>query len=130
MCLCCKCYRTLQMRSTSRLHQILADTLAKKGDDEGAANHYSIALNLDPRLAAAREGLRRVERGPDGGGDGGSGAAADPGSYGAESAVAPAVAPVAGGPVGGVSDESETEAVWSDGDLNLAPTGNSSSRYL
>ena len=89
------------------------------------------ALNLDPKNAAAQEGLQKIEQSTDGPHDGGAG---------------PNVSVVgAGGPPGygdldmddmnsegeeeeeeeeGVAaddlEESETEAVWSDGDLNLS----------
>jgi len=103
------------MKSTARLHQMYADLLAKNGDDEGAADHYSIAINLDPKAAAnAKKGLRRVERG---------GRNDDQHDTTGETHSA------VGGAGTGNSDDSETEAVWSDGDLNLAGS-TSSSRYL
>ena len=98
-------------------------------------------MNLDPKNVAARDGLHRIEQS---GGDGSITA----GGTAAAAAVGEAVTPAAGGAVASSAaglpletsydlemedgdlgsdeaelEESETEAVWSDGDLNLAGAG-------
>jgi anaphase-promoting complex subunit 7 len=41
--------RQLEQQSTARLHQLMADQLAKTGQEERAIEHYSQALALDPK---------------------------------------------------------------------------------
>lgn len=108
----------LQHTSTATLHQKLADMLLRAGcgAEDKAVEHYSRALALDPKNEAAIQGLQKMEANTDG-----MEATYDisemeekyeVGSVGRASPV--------------VSDleDIETEAVWSDGDLNLgAATG-------
>lgn len=108
----------LQHSSTAILHQKLADMLLRAacGAEDKAVEHYSRALALDPKNEAAIQGLQKMEASTDG-----MEATYDinemeekyeVGSVGRASPV--------------VSDleDIETEAVWSDGDLNLgAQTG-------
>ena len=81
-------------------------------------------MNIDPNNAAAQEGLHKIEQSADVGGVG-----VDYNDLEMEDG------PNAGN--GGQSDgeqeleESETEAVWSDSELNIASTSNSTaSRFL
>merc|ERR1712108_122269 len=109
-------------------------------------DHYTIALNLNPRNLPAQEGLQKLEQSTDtglsggGGGGGGGGASSTAaGSAASERTYAIDMDGTSGDgggggvmsdgePVGGDLDESETEAgIWSeDGDLTLAPTSNRS----
>ena len=75
------------------------------------------ALNLDPKNAPAQEGLQKIEQCTDGG--------TLEVTYGLDNEMED----------GMNSDEadleeSETEAVWSDGDLNLAASVATPARYL
>lgn len=108
----------LQHTSTATLHQKLADMFLRAGcgAEDKAVEHYSKALALDPKNEAAIQGLQKMEASTDG-----MEASYDisemeekyeVGSVGRAS------------PVVGDIEDSETEAVWSDGDLNLgAATG-------
>jgi len=99
--------------STPTLHQKLADMLAKNNEEEKAMEHYSKALSLDPKNEFALSGLQKMEQNTDGmdttydlnemeeGGSGGRGS-----------------------PQHQELEDSETEAVWSDGDLNLVASFN------
>lgn len=107
--------RQVQIQPTCRLHQMLGDLLARVHEEERALHHYSIALNLDPGNRRALEGLHRIDSntskidnsyymmaaGEDEGGDTTYERIAD-----SENEAEP--------------DESETEAVWSDMDLDLS----------
>ena len=73
------------------------------------------ALNLDPNNVTAQEGLQKIEQNSE---DGPLEATYDLEMEDMNSEAED-----------GDLEESETEAVWSDGDLNLA-TSNTSSRYL
>lgn len=103
----------LVKQSTCLLHQMLADLLAKTHDEEGAMEHYTLALNLDPKNVSAHEGLQKIEQATD--------SSNQEVTYDLEMEDMNSDE--------NELEESETEAVWSDGDLNLA-TSNSSSRYL
>lgn len=99
--------------STPTLHQKLADMLAKNNEEEKAMEHYSKALALDPKNEFALTGLQKMEHNTDGMdttydlnemeevGSGGRGS-----------------------PHHQELEDSETEAVWSDGDLNLVASFN------
>lgn len=69
------------------------------------------ALNLDPKSVSAHEGLQKIEQATD------SNQTYDLEMEDMNNSDENEL------------EESETEAVWSDGDLNLA-TSNSSSRYM
>jgi len=58
--------RQLEGTSTATLHQLLADLLAKGGQEERAIQHYSQALALDPKNESALAGLQRMEAAQDG----------------------------------------------------------------
>ena len=103
--------------STATLHQKLADLLAKPGagTEDRAVEHYSKALAIDPKNEAALHGLERMEANTEGGD-----ATYDlsemeekyeVGSVGRSSPAVPEM------------EDSETEAVWSDGDLNMVTGG-------
>lgn len=95
--------KALKHQSTGKLHQMMGDLLAKSHDEEKAMHHYNIALNLDPKNLSAQEGLQKMEHATD--------TAMEP-SYDLEmDEINSDEAEL---------EESETEAVWSDGDLNLA----------
>ena len=102
----------LANHSTSKLHLMLADLLGKVHEEEKAMDHYTIALNLNPRNLPAQEGLQKLEQTTD--------TVSERTGYdidmdeGANSGDEPDL------------EESETEAIWSDGDLTLAPTSNRS----
>ena len=79
------------------------------------------ALNLDPKNAPAQEGLQKIEQCT--GGDGGGGGTTLEVTYGLDE--------MEDGMNSDEADlESETEAVWSDGDLNLAASVATPARYL
>ena len=86
------------------------------GAEDKAVEHYSRALALDPKNEAAIQGLQKMEASTDG-----MEATYDisemEDKYGVGSVGRAS-------PVVGDLEDSETEAVWSDGDLNLgAGTG-------
>ncbi len=89
---------------TGKLHQMMADLLAKTHEEEKAMEHYSIALNLDPKNQPAQEGLQKMEQATDKPLDL---------TYELEEEIEM-------NSDDADLEESETEAVWSDGDLNLA----------
>jgi anaphase-promoting complex subunit 7 len=95
--------KQLNHQSTGKLHQMLADLLAKSHDEEKAMHHYSVALNLDPKNVPAQEGLQKMEHATD---------TALDATYDLEMEEMNSD--------DADLEESETEAVWSDGDLNLA----------
>jgi len=97
--------------NTSKLHLMLADLLGKLHDEERAMDHYSIALNLNPRNVPAQEGLQKLEQATDTVSDRTYDIEMDEGAASDDAADL---------------EESETEAIWSDGDLTLAPTSNRS----
>jgi len=106
--------RQLEATATATLHQLLADLLAKAGQEERAVHHYSQALALDPKNESAQAGLQRLE------------AASDGMESGYDMQDLEERASVGRGSPGGAAQEledSETEAVWSDGDLNLVANG-------
>jgi len=106
--------RTLVQQNTSRLHQLLADLLAKQGQEEVAMEHYSLALSLDPKHEGALNGLHKMESGCEGGLEA---------TLTTDMELAEIGSPH--GSLGGSPlphhdlEDSETEAVWSDGDLNI-----------
>jgi len=104
--------RQLGQSSTATLHQLLADLLAKAGQEERAMEHYSQALALDPKNESALSGLQRMEQSQDG---------MDSTYDMQEMEEAGSVG--RGSPVQQELEDSETEAVWSDGDLNLVANG-------
>ncbi|KAJ8042906.1 Anaphase-promoting complex subunit 7 [Holothuria leucospilota] len=55
----------VEQQSSSQLHQMLADLLAKTKDLLGASHHYNIAISLDPSNTKAVQGLQRVENNSD-----------------------------------------------------------------
>ena len=95
--------KALKTQSTAKLHQMLADLMAKNHDEEKAMHHYNVALNLDPKNISAQEGLQKMEHATD--------TVLEP-SYDLEMEEMNSDE--------AELEESETEAVWSDGDLNLA----------
>jgi len=104
--------RQLEGTSTATLHQLLADLFAKGGQEERAIQHYSQALALDPKNESALGGLQRME------------AAQDGMESGYDMQDLEETASVGrGSPVQQELEDSETEAVWSDGDLNLVANG-------
>merc|ERR1712037_808763 len=91
---------------------LLAELLAKGGQEERAIQHYSQALALDPKNESALAGLQRME------------AAQDGMESGYDMQDLEETASVGrGSPVQQELEDSETEAVWSDGDLNLVANG-------
>ena len=96
-------FSTNILLSTGKLHQMLGDLLAKGHDEEKAMHHYNVALNLDPKNISAQEGLQKMEHATD--------TAMEP-TYDLEMDEMNSDE--------AELEESETEAVWSDGDLNLA----------
>lgn len=103
--------------STVTLHQKLADLLSRPGagTEDRAVQHYSKALAMDPKNEAALQGLEKMEANTEGGD-----ATYDlsemeekyeVGSVGRSSPAVPEM------------EDSETEAVWSDGDINLVTGG-------
>ena len=101
--------KQLATHSTCKLHLMLADLLGKTHDEEKAMDHYAIALNLNPRNIPAQEGLQKLEQATDTISD--RTYDMDMDEMNSDDADL---------------EESETEAVWSDGDLNLAATSNAS----
>ena len=83
------------------------------GCEEKAVEHYSRALALDPKNEAAIQGLQKMEANTDAGMEATYDLSEmeekyEVGSVGRSSPAVPEM------------EDSETEAVWSDGDLNLA----------
>jgi len=101
--------------STATLHQKLGDLLSRVGvgQEERAVEHYSRALTLDPKNEGAIQGLQKMEANTDG-----MEASYDMNDMEEVGSVG------RGSPAGGELEDSETEAVWSDGDLNLVASGN------
>ncbi|KAF6020731.1 ANAPC7 [Bugula neritina] len=56
----------LKDNSTSKLHQLLGNSLLEVGERARAMHHYNIALNLDPSNKKAKEGLEQTEKKMDG----------------------------------------------------------------
>ena len=108
------CRKQVKKHSTCKLHQILGDLLLKSRDEEKAMEHYTIALNLDPKNAAAQDGICKLEQNTD---------AALEVTYDLEMEEM-------NSEDGDGELESETEAVWSGGDLNVAANSTASSRFL
>lgn len=52
----------LEHHSTTRLHQQLADCLARMNHHQEAFHEYSISLSLDPNNTQAREANKRIEK--------------------------------------------------------------------
>jgi len=100
--------------STATLHQKLGDMLARvgQGQEEKAVEHYSRALTLDPKNEGAIQGLQKMEANTDG-----MEASYDMNDMEEVGSVG------RGSPPAGELEDSETEAVWSDGDLNLVASG-------
>jgi len=100
--------------STATLHQKLGDLLARvgQGQEEKAVEHYSRALALDPKNEGAIQGLQKMEANTDG-----MEASYDMNDMEEVGSVG------RGSPGGADLEDSETEAVWSDGDLNLVASG-------
>merc|ERR1719445_662728 len=109
--------KQLLTTSTATLHQKLGDLLARPGSgtEDRAVKHYSKALAIDPKNEAALQGLEKMEASTEGGD-----ATYDlsemeekyeAGSVGQSSPAVPEM------------EDSENEAVWSDGDLNLVAGG-------
>jgi len=104
----------LQYHSTCQLHQMLADILAKNNQEEKAMEHYSIALSLDPKNEVALHGLQKMEQSADG----------MDAQYDLEMEEVGSGSVGRGSPPQQELEDSETEAVWSDGDLNLVGSSN------
>ena len=102
-------FRSSDTHSTCKLHLMLADLLSKTHDEEKAMDHYATALNMNPRNLPAQEGLQKLEQATDTITD--RTYDMDMDEMNSDDADL---------------EESETEAVWSDGDLNLATTNNAS----
>jgi len=100
--------------STATLHQKLGDMLVRvgQGQEEKAVEHYSRALALDPKNEGAIQGLQKMEANTDG-----MEASYDMNDMEEVGSVG------RGSPPAGELEDSETEAVWSDGDLNLVASG-------
>lgn len=105
--------KQVEFQSTCKLHQMLGDLWARVHNEEKALDHYAIALNLDPNNRRALEGMHRL----------------DNSSNKLDSAYYMAVGEEQADTTYDVGDglpdtdndeapdESETEAVWSDMDL-------------
>eukprot|EP00088_Acartia_fossae_P027435 TRINITY_DN2819_c0_g1_i6.p1 TRINITY_DN2819_c0_g1~~TRINITY_DN2819_c0_g1_i6.p1 ORF type:complete len:621 (-),score=127.59 TRINITY_DN2819_c0_g1_i6:384-2177(-) len=140
--------KNLEHETSGRLYQMLGDLLLKQGKEAEAMEQFSLALSMNPQDDLALAGLQRIEAANDGvggvgleasydlemtevasnnessmvgvvvsGGGGGSEGSGGgiPGSRGRG-----IVSPSPGSRVGGdLGEDSETEAVWSDGDLNI-----------
>jgi hypothetical protein len=87
------------------------------------------ALNLDPKNSAAQEGLQKIEQSTDGPHDGGAGpnvsvGGSGPAGYDLDmddiNSEGEEEEEEEEGAAADDLEESETEAVWSDGDLNLS----------
>jgi anaphase-promoting complex subunit 7 len=102
-----------ELQPTCKLHQMLGDLLARVHEEEKALEHYSIALNLDPNNRRALEGMHRIDN---------SSSKLDTSYYmtvGEEEGGDTTYERIADSENEGEADESETEAVWSDMDLEL-----------
>ncbi|KAG7188915.1 hypothetical protein KM043_008516 [Ampulex compressa] len=105
--------RQVEIQSTCKLHQMLGDLWARVHNEEKALNHYTIALNLDPNNRRALEGMHRLDN---------SSSKLDSAYY---MTVGEEQADTTYDVGDGLPDtdneeahdESETEAVWSDMDL-------------
>ncbi|KAL0134898.1 hypothetical protein PUN28_001582 [Cardiocondyla obscurior] len=53
--------RQVEINSTCTLHQTLGDLWARMHNEEKALDHYAIALNLDPNNRRAIEGMHRLD---------------------------------------------------------------------
>ncbi|KAK0162770.1 hypothetical protein PV327_006519 [Microctonus hyperodae] len=108
--------RQVDIQPTWKLHQMLGDLWARVHDEEKALNHYTIALNLDPNNRRVLDGMHRLD----------STASKFESSYymnvGEEHADT--TYDVGDGLPDSdndeVAEESETEAVWSDMDLEAS----------
>jgi len=99
--------------STATLHCKLGDCLVRLGgQEERAVEHYSRALSLDPKNEGAIQGLQKMEANTDG-----METSYDINDMEEVGSVG------RGSPPAGELEDSETEAVWSDGDLNLVASG-------
>ncbi|XP_070158690.1 anaphase-promoting complex subunit 7 isoform X2 [Polyergus mexicanus] len=105
--------RHLENNSTCKLHQTLGDLWARVHNEEKALDHYAIALNLDPSNRRALEGMHRLDN---------SSSKLDSAYY---MTVGEEQADTTYDVGDGLPDtdndeapeESETEAIWSDMDL-------------
>ncbi|EFN88825.1 anaphase-promoting complex subunit 7 [Harpegnathos saltator] len=105
--------RQVEIQSTCRLHQTLGDLWARVHNEEKALDHYAIALNLDPSNRKALEGMHRLDN---------SSSKLDSAYY---MSVGEEQADTSYDVGDGLPDtdndeapeESETEAIWSDMDL-------------
>lgn len=105
--------RQVEIQSTCKLHEMLGDLWARVHNEEKALDHYAIALNLDPSNRRALEGMHRLDN---------SSSKLDSTYYmpvGEEQAdttydVGDGLPDTDNDEA---PDESETEAVWSDMDL-------------
>ncbi|XP_076029628.1 anaphase-promoting complex subunit 7 [Oratosquilla oratoria] len=95
--------KQVAVQSTCRLHQMLADLLSRVHEEEKAAYHYSVALNLDPGNSRVIEGMQKMEAATD---------AIDTTPYDME------VEDIADSE--GEVEESDLEAVWSDVDFSFS----------
>lgn len=105
--------KQVELQPTCKLHQMLGDLLARVHEEEKALDHYSIALNLDPNNRRALEGMHRIDN---------SSSKLDTSYFltvGEEEGGDTTYERVADSENEGEADESETEAVWSDMDLEL-----------
>ncbi|KAJ9580300.1 hypothetical protein L9F63_004040, partial [Diploptera punctata] len=105
--------KQVELQPTCKLHQMLGDLLARVHEEEKALDHYSIALNLDPNNRRALEGMHRIDN---------SSSKLDTSYYmtvGEEEGGDTTYERIADSENEGEADESETEAVWSDMDLEL-----------
>lgn len=56
--------RAIELKpSSASAHEVLGQLLARKGDRDGAAQEFRIALAIDPNNAAATTGLRKLQAG-------------------------------------------------------------------
>ncbi|XP_043275656.1 anaphase-promoting complex subunit 7 [Venturia canescens] len=53
--------RQVEIQPTCKLHQMLGDLWARVHNEEKALDHYGIALNLDPSNRRALEGMHRLD---------------------------------------------------------------------
>ncbi|XP_024892385.1 anaphase-promoting complex subunit 7 [Temnothorax curvispinosus] len=105
--------RQVEIHSTCKLHQTLGDLWARVHNEEKALDHYAVALNLDPNNRRAIEGMHRLDS---------SSSKLDSGYY---MTVGEEQADTTYDVGDGLPDtdndeapeESETEAIWSDMDL-------------
>nr|XP_012147821.1 PREDICTED: anaphase-promoting complex subunit 7 isoform X3 [Megachile rotundata] len=105
--------RQVEIQSTCKLHQMLGDFWARVHNEEKALDHYAIALNLDPSNRRALEGMHRLDN---------SSNKLDSAYYMTVSEDQTDTTYDVGDGLPDTDneeapDESETEAVWSDMDL-------------